>query len=99
MTSCFRGNLLRQTGRGIQFAAFLAFAQRAFCAAAIRAFPSADMVRFLGLAALMGLPGLRFTSDPLRSALACCRRAISASISESNLENSIGKVYNIGAGI
>ncbi|MDX6463177.1 MAG: hypothetical protein QOE55_6874 [Acidobacteriaceae bacterium] len=63
-------------GRGLSyFAAFFAFAQRALCAAAIRARPAADIVRFLRTDAAVagGLPELRFVAVPVSRLLACCR--------------------------
>jgi hypothetical protein len=56
------------TRAGSYFAAFLIFAQRAFCAATIRARPAADMVRFFvgAFTALAGfLPGVRFAVVPV----------------------------------
>ena len=44
----------------VQFAAFLAFAHRAFCAAAILARASGERWRFLGAPVEAGRPGPRF---------------------------------------
>lgn len=59
----------------LHFVAFLAFAQRALCAAAIRALASALILR------LPGLTGLCELVSPPSSALAIRSRASSASIS------------------
>ena len=68
-------------------AAFFAFAQRAFWAAAIFALAAALIFRFFlftttGAIPRAGLPGPRFIVAPPSSCLACSRRAISASISQ-----------------
>ena len=65
---------------------FRAFAQRAFCAAAILALAAALIgARFFFGAATKpfvdGLPGPRFAGVPESNCLACSRREISASIS------------------
>src|SRR5271163_3265407 len=70
------------------FAAFLTFAQRAFCAAAILARASGERIRFLvviGVGAVLAF-GPRFalmamvSVVPERMLFACSRRAISESI-------------------
>jgi hypothetical protein len=76
------------TFRAAFFAAFFVFAQRAFWAIAILARASALKLRtalvLLGNLVPAGRPGFRFAviSVPLKSALACCSREISASISK-----------------
>jgi hypothetical protein len=75
------------------FAAFLAalldLAQRALCASAIFALPSALITRLIGSAATglrtacvrLGRPGDLLTAVPFNIALACSKREISESIS------------------
>jgi hypothetical protein len=63
------------TGLTCYYAAFFAFAQRAFCAAEIRARAAADKVCFFGLTDLFA--GLCFVAVPFNSLLTCFRRAIS----------------------
>jgi hypothetical protein len=68
------------TGLSCCYAAFLAFAQRAFCAADIRARAAADKVRFFGVADFFA--GLCFVAVPFNRLLTCFRRAISVSSAE-----------------